>query len=83
MEPGAVPRAWEALSNAVALREKASKKEQTLIAALSQRYSEELLEDRSKLDENYAEFMKAAYESYPDDVDIATLYAEALMDLHP
>jgi tetratricopeptide (TPR) repeat protein len=83
MEAGAVPRAWEALSNARALLGKTSEKEQALIAALAQRYSEDVLEDRSALDQNYVASMQSAFESFPDDVQIATLYAEALMDLHP
>ena len=40
-------------------------------------------EQRKKLDAAYAEAMKSLHERYPDDDNIATLYAASLMNLSP
>ena len=50
----AVPKAWSALQEAVALKPKASEAEQAYIDALAIRYQPELLEDRSALDQAFA-----------------------------
>jgi tetratricopeptide (TPR) repeat protein len=39
--------------------------------------------DLRKLDVNYAHAMRELSKRYPDDLDVATLYAESLMDLRP
>src|SRR5690606_19797942 len=40
-------------------------------------------EDRTDLDIAYSEAMKTVFEEYSDDADIAALYAESVMNLHP
>ncbi len=60
-----------------------SLKEQALIKALTYRYVENPPEDRSELDKAYAEEMRYVASRYREDLDIATLYAESLMDLMP
>ena len=77
------PRAWEALQKARELKENATQKEQDYIEALSHRYDKNPPEDRTPLDRAYAEAMERLAEKYPGDLDAQTLYAEALMDLHP
>jgi hypothetical protein len=57
--------------------------DQALIAALTRRYVTPAPEDRKPLDEAYAKAMADAAKQFPDDDDIATLYAESLMDLTP
>ncbi|MFF1630321.1 hypothetical protein, partial [Streptomyces sp. NPDC058272] len=58
--------------------------EQALIRALRTRYPQaEAVEDCSVWNEPYAESMRAVYELAPDDADVATLYADALMNLTP
>jgi tetratricopeptide (TPR) repeat protein len=58
--------------------------EQALIGALRARYPQpEAAEDCSVWNEPYADAMRAVYELAPDDPDIATLYADALMNLTP
>ena len=58
--------------------------EQALIGALRARYPQaEAVEDCSVWNEPYADSMRAVYELAPDDLDIATLYADALMNLTP
>jgi len=78
-----VPKAWEALQKARELAENGTQKERDYIEALSHRYAENPPEDRSALDEAYAEAMGRLAGKYPNDLDARTLYAEALMDLHP
>ncbi|MGI5430754.1 hypothetical protein [Streptomyces sp. CA-179760] len=58
--------------------------EQALIAALRARYPQsEAVEDCSVWNEPYADAMRAVYELAPHDPDIATLHADALMNLTP
>ncbi len=83
MPPEAEPQAYEMIQKAKALKENASEKEQAYIEALAQRYSGEDKPDRTALDRAYAEAMRQLHERYPDDLDAATLYAEAIMDLRP
>jgi tetratricopeptide (TPR) repeat protein len=79
----AVAPAWAALNKAKALASRASPREQALIAALSARYTDNPKADRVPLDKAYAEAMGRVAAQFPDDLEIATLYAEALMDLSP
>ncbi len=83
MEPAATQPALAALARAQSLAGKASPREQALIAALSARYSAEPAAERAELDGAYAAAMAEVAGRFPDDPDIATLYAEALMDLSP
>ncbi len=78
-----IPRAWEALQKAQELKPNGTPKERDYIDALAKRYMENPPEDRTVLDEDYAEAMGRLAGKYPDDPDARTLYAEALMDLHP
>ncbi|MFI1358803.1 hypothetical protein ACH4TV_35355 [Streptomyces sp. NPDC020898] len=58
--------------------------EQALIGALRARYPQaEAVEDCSVWNEPYAESMRAVHELAPDDLDVAALYADALMNLTP
>ncbi len=58
--------------------------EQALIAALRARYPQaKAVEDCSVWNAPYADSMRTVYEHAPDDPDIATLYADALMNLTP
>jgi len=83
MPPEAEPQAYAMIQKALALKKGASVKEQAYIDALATRYSAEQNPDRTVLDRAYAEAMRKLHERYPDDLDAATLYAEALMDLRP
>ncbi len=76
-------KAYEMIQKAIALKSIASERERAYIDALSKRYSAEAKPDRNELDRAYAEAMRQLHERYPDDLDAATLYAEALMDLRP
>lgn len=62
----------------------ASAVERALIGALRARYPQaQPVGDCSVWNEPYAESMRGAYEVDPDDLDVATLYADALMNLTP
>ncbi|MBL7873263.1 MAG: hypothetical protein JNM78_16715 [Cyclobacteriaceae bacterium] len=83
MDPADTETVFNALQKALALKDKALPIEQALINALSMRYTAEALKDRRSLDEAYANSMEDVAKQFPDHADVNTLYAEALMDLHP
>ena len=75
--------AWDALTEAKTRAGVASDVEMALIEALGARYALPQPADRSLLDEAYAKAMAAVRRRFPKDADVAALYAEALMDVHP
>jgi tetratricopeptide (TPR) repeat protein len=75
--------AWEALAKARALAARASATERALIDALGRRYANPQPGDRRPLDEAYAAAMRDVWRAHPHDADIATLFAESMMDLRP
>ncbi|MGN9760059.1 tetratricopeptide repeat protein [Streptomyces sp. SD31] len=79
-----VDRTHAAVELAHAKADTATPVEQALIAALRARYPQaEAVADCSVWNAPYADSMRAAYELAPDDPDVATLYADALMNLTP
>jgi len=58
-------------------------REQALIAALALRYTQDPKAERAPLDAAYAQAMGKVASEFPDDDDIAVLYAESVMDLSP
>lgn len=83
MAPEKEPQAYEMIQKAIALKNNASERERAYIDALAKRYSGENKPNRSVLDRAYREAMRELHNRYPDDLDAATLYAEAVMDLRP
>ncbi|MEP2280811.1 hypothetical protein [Maribacter sp.] len=84
MEPGNYQRAYDAVQKAKELaKNNASQKEKDLIDALSKRYVQFPLENRFDLDLAYSNALGKLYSKYSNDVDIAVLYAESLMDMFP
>ncbi len=77
------PRAYAAAQTALALKEKATEREQAYIEAVARRYTGTIPDDRRALDHAYAEAMGEVTRRFPDDPDAASLYAEALMDTTP
>ncbi len=75
--------AYIALQKALLLADQASEQEQDYIKALSARYNGDASTPRAPLDEAYAATMGQLAEKYPDDMDAAALYAEALMNTMP
>src|SRR5262245_42318783 len=74
-------KAWSAIAKAIELSKNAPENERAYVNALVKRYSRDPHEDRQKLAVAYKDAMKEVRECYPDDLDAATLYAEALMKL--
>lgn len=83
MEASATAPALAALAMANSLAGRASAREQALIAALNARYSDDPQAERAKLDSAYAQAMGKIAKRFPNDREIAVLYAESLMDLSP
>jgi tetratricopeptide (TPR) repeat protein len=83
MQEDAVQPAFAAVEKALALGAQASPREQGLIAALAKRYAQDPKADRAPLDAAYAAAMGKLAAEFPDDDEIAVLYAEAVMDLSP
>lgn len=83
MVADAVPQAWAALQKAKKHAAGATQREQDYIEALSTRYTEEVLDDRSQLDQQFADAMRKLADKYPDDYDAQALFAESLMDTTP
>ncbi|WP_327706866.1 hypothetical protein OG530_39365 [Streptomyces decoyicus] len=81
---GTVERAHTAVEQAHARCEGATPVERALIEALRRRYpASRAAQDCSVWNEPYAQAMRAVYALAPDDLDVATLYADALMNLTP
>jgi tetratricopeptide (TPR) repeat protein len=83
MQEDAIAPAFAAVQKAKALAAKAGPREQALIAALVLRYSSDPKVARAPFDAAYAAEMAKVAAQFPDDDEIATLYAEAVMDLSP
>lgn len=56
--------------------------ERALIKAISFQYQDDS-KDRSSWNADYAQAMEEVYQQSGDDLDVATLYSEALMNLNP
>ena len=75
--------AYAAAQKALALKSHGTAAERAYIEAVAQRYAEVPPTDRTRLDTVYSRAMGRVANTYPKDLDAATLYAESLMDLRP
>ncbi len=82
MTPDDEPKALEMAQKALALKSKATPREQAYIDAVGRRYTGKA-DDRAAANRAYADAMGALVKRFPDDLDAATMYAESLMDLRP
>ena len=76
-------QAHEAIQKAVDLLANASPSEQAYIQAMGKRFPADPMADRRKAAEDYRDAMREVSKKFPDDLDAATLFAEAGMNLHP
>ena len=84
MTPAESPMAYAALQKAISLKGQASENERAFIEALSVRYVEKFdAGKRVEQDRAYADAMRKLSEKYPNDLDAATLYGDALFLLEP
>src|SRR5437762_1321212 len=78
------PHAYAAIQKAISLKSHADAKERALIDAMAIRYVEHFdAETRRDQDRAYADAMAQLVSTYPDDLEIATLYGDALFLLEP
>lgn len=82
MNPDDEDEAYALVQKALELSSEVSEREQAYIEALAKRYSGDP-EERVAGDRAYAEAMREVMRRFPDDLDAATLYVEAMMDLRP
>ena len=79
-----VSRAFAATAAAAGLAAGASAAERALVRAVAARYpAAEPAGDCSAWTASYADAMRDAYLAHPDDLDVAALFADALMNLTP
>src|SRR6202167_6256317 len=82
-DPDRYKQAHEAVQKAVDLSAGASPSDQAYIQALAKRFPEDPKSDLRKAAEDYRDAMRQVVSEFPDDLDAATLFAEAGMNLHP
>ena len=79
--------AHEAAQQGIALVDREDQKtpavEEALMRAVGERYAWPVPESRDHLDQAYADAMEQVFERFPEDADVGTLFAEALMTLQP
>jgi len=82
-DPDRYKQAHDAVQKAVDLSDHASASEQAYIQAMAKRFPADPKSDLKKAAEDYRDAMRQVVGEFPDDLDAATLFAEAGMNLHP
>ena len=75
--------AYPSAMQAMKLKNNATPLERSLIDAMSTRYTNDSASEQAKLNVAYKEAMNKTYMQFGKSADVATLYADALMLLHP
>jgi hypothetical protein len=83
MTPPNATLAYDAAQRAGKLAGSASARERALIDAVGARYAADGAGDRAALDKAYAAAMARAASEHPDDPDVQTLFADAVMNTMP
>ena len=83
MEEEAHIEAYTAVQKAISLKAKVSEKERDYIDALAVRYSSDASISRGDLDKAYMHAMRNLFQKYPEDDDVAALFAESMMNTMP
>jgi len=76
-------QAHDAIAKAETLASDASESDRAYIAALAKRFPSDPKSDLRAAAEQYRDAMRDVVKRFPDDLDAATLFAEAGMNLHP
>jgi tetratricopeptide (TPR) repeat protein len=80
----ALSAAYDAMQDALAHVGKASPVEQAMTHALRARYPQrEAIEDMASWDKAYTREMRKLFRDYPEDLEVRTVFAEAIMDETP
>jgi tetratricopeptide (TPR) repeat protein len=82
-DPDRYKKAHDAVQKAVDLSANSSPSEQAYINAMAKRFPADSSSDLKKAAEEYHDAMRQVSSQFPDDLDAATLFAEAGMNLHP
>lgn len=82
-DPERFKQAHEAIAKATDLSAGASPSERAYIAALAKRFPGDANADHRKAAEQSRDALRDLVKQFPDDLDAATLFAEASMNLHP
>src|SRR5260370_36271001 len=82
-DPDRFKQAHDAAQKAVGLAQGATPNERGYIAAIALRFPGEAKVDLRRAAEQYRDAMRNLSKQFPDDLDAATLFAEAGMVLHP
>lgn len=82
-DPDRYKKAHDAIAKAESLAANASPSEKAYIAAMALRFPADPAADHRLAAERYRNAMSDVVKQFPDDLDAATLFAEAGMDLHP
>jgi tetratricopeptide (TPR) repeat protein len=80
----ALGTAYDSTQAALALVNTITPVERALIEALTARYPQrEAIDDQTPWNDDFATAMKKVYEDHPDDIEVATVYAEAILNQTP
>ncbi len=80
----ALARAHDSARAALALVENVTARERALIEALPARYPQrEPIDDQRPWNNAFADAMRLAYRAHPDDLDLRTIFAEAILNRTP
>jgi len=83
-KPDALSQALKAVEQATNLAVKANPAETALIEALAQRYPQSgAIDDFGPWNDAYADAMRQVYQNHGDDLDVCSLFAEAIMNRTP
>lgn len=83
LNPSSLADINQAIDNAVKYSANGTPEEKALIHAMTLRFPREEVKDMTPYYEAYAGALKDAHLQFPSNMDIATIYADALMNLHP
>ncbi len=80
----ALGTAYDSTQAALALVDQVTPPERALIQALTARYPQrDPIEKQEPWNDDFAAAMKRAYKAHPDDIEVATIYAEAILNQTP
>ena len=82
-DPERYQQAHDAVQKAIDLSAGAAQSDQAYIQATARRFPADPKSDLKKAAEDYRDAMRQVVSEFPDDLDAATLFAEAGMNLHP
>lgn len=83
LDPSQLADINAAIDRAVEYANATAPHEQALIKAIAKRFPRSEVKDMTPYYKGYASAMKTAHDQFPDDAQISTLYADALMNMHP